>query len=144
VLVKSNPLIVVYWSLPDYGNKPANDAPPFHLSGTADCRSAYASSFLDWTVTNPAATVFALLRPTPKMTAAFGATATIRYSNIRNEPWTRHFKNVTIDNRASRPGFTGPAIDDAKVTVDSTVTFDRIYSTPLPDATPTERNKLAG
>ncbi len=142
VLVKHNPQIIVSWSLPDYGSQPSNDAPPFHVSGTADCRSAYHGSFLDWTITDPSATVFALLKPTRKIIDAFGASAAIRYSTISKKPWTRRFENATVAARASRPGFTGPAVDDARVTVDSTVTFDRIYSTTLPDSTPGERNKL--
>jgi hypothetical protein len=142
VLVKSNPQIVVGWSLPDYGDRPTNVAPPFHVIGTADCRGDYRSSFLDWSITDPGATVFANLTPTRKMIDAFGAQATIRYSKIRKQPWTRHFKNVTVQDKASRPGFTGPSTDDAKVIVNSSVKFERIYNTTLPDATPAERNKL--
>ncbi|MGH2868937.1 MAG: hypothetical protein ACRDNK_15430 [Solirubrobacteraceae bacterium] len=133
LLVKSNPAISIGWTLPEPSRQPQ-----FHVT----CDNANPISPLPWTPSEPSGTVFTALPASPKMNNAFSGTTTIRYSNIRKKPWTRRFKNVTIAGQASRPGFTGPSTEVAKVTVDSTVTFERIFTTTLPDAKPVEGNKL--
>jgi hypothetical protein len=85
--------------------------------------------------------VYAQLPLTSAMRTAFSGAATIHYAAIRNRPWTRRF-NVTAQDRATRPGFKGPSVDSAKVVVNSTVQFERIYGDTLPKDPPRTQNKL--
>jgi hypothetical protein len=75
---------------------------------------------------NESPSVYTPLPATQLMNDAFGGETTINYAAFKHHPWTRDFHNVTVENHASRPGFQAPSIEDAKVVVDSTVTFDRI------------------
>lgn len=111
--VSKNPAISVGWDIPDYGSKPTNDAPPLMVTGTAnpDCASESAGSFLVWTYSQPEDTVLTRLTPTKAMADAFDGAENIHYDDL---PWTRPFKDITIDGTGSRPGFTGPATEQAQ------------------------------
>jgi hypothetical protein len=137
VTVRSNPRLGIGWTLPlpSYSGNP----PPFRASGTPD----RVGCSLFWTISEPAGTVYTSLPPTRRMARAFGGGTTIRYSKLENGPWSRSFKNVTIQGEASRPGFRGPSTESAKVVVNSKVTFERVYNTTLPGAEPVAGDKLA-
>ena len=140
--VSRNPAINLGWEIPDYGARPASDAPPFTVTGTGNptCATRFASSFLEWTPSDPAATVLAPLAPTPAMSEAFGGTETIHYRDL---PWKRDFKNVVIDGKGSRPGFTGPvATETAQVKVDASVEMMRVDPPPPPPPKPTKVDKI--
>ena len=139
VLAKQNPLLELGWMLPDHGTTPSRYLPRFHESGTADCTSG--SSWLAWSPSSGIGTVFAALPLTRAMRTAFSGGATIHYAAIRKRPWTRSFK-VTAQDRATRPGFTGPSVDSAKVVVNSRVQFERTSGDTLPKAPPRTQNKL--
>jgi hypothetical protein len=137
----SNPAISVGWEIPDYGSQRANDAPPFVLTGTAnpDCPSMFGNSFLRWTTSAPAAAVLTALPPTKEMNDAFSGVANIHYRSV---PFHRDFHDVTISGTGSRPGFAGPATEQAQVKVDSTVSF-LVVSKPSPRPKP-KLDKLIG
>jgi hypothetical protein len=138
VPVSRNPAISVGWDIPDYGSKPSNDAPPFTVTGTAnpDCPSEYAGSFLVWTDSEPGGTVLGILGRTAAMSEAFHGAQNIHYDDL---PWDRPFKNVTINGTGSRPGFTGPATEQAQVKVNSIVGMERV---DVPKPEPHSRGKL--
>jgi hypothetical protein len=144
VLAKQNPLLELGWMLPDYGSNLSRYRPPFHVSGTADCRF-HTSTFLSYTPSQGDGTVFA--HPTGSASAerafsdAFSGTASIRYAAIAHHPWTRHF-DATLQDTATSPG-QGPAVDSAKVVVKSIVKFERVVPTTLPDSPPPKRDKIA-
>jgi hypothetical protein len=141
VPVSENPAISVGWDIPDYGSQRTNDAPPFAVTGAANppCASEYANSFLLWTDSQPSATVLAPLRPTKEMSQAFHGAQNIHYDDL---PWDRSFKNLTIDGTGSRPGFTGPATEQAQVKVDSIVGIERV-DIPKPERShPGKVNKI--
>jgi hypothetical protein len=139
VPVSQNPQISVGWAIPDYGTRRANDAPPFTVSGTPDCAGKFGSSFLVWTDSEPGGTVFSTLAPTKAMSEAFGGAQNIRYDDL---PWDRKFENVTIDGTGSRPGFTGPATEQAQVKVDAIVGIERV-DIPKPERSrPGKVNKI--
>ncbi len=137
----SNPAIGVAWEIPDYGSRRANGAPPFTLTGTAnpDCPSMFAFSFLKWTDSQPGGTVLTALPPTKEMREAFSGTANVHYDDL---PFHRDFRNVTISGTGSRPGFAGPATEQAQVKVDSSVSF-LVVSKPSPRPKP-KLDKLIG
>jgi hypothetical protein len=137
----SNPVISVGWEIPDYGSQRANGAPPFRLTGTADpdCPSVFGNSFLRWTDTEPAAAVITALPSTKEMSEAFGSAANVHYRDL---PFHRRFRDVTINGTGSRPGFTGPATEQAQVKVDSSVSF-LVVSKPGPRPKP-KLDKLIG
>jgi hypothetical protein len=137
--VSQNPAISVSWDIPDYGARRTNDAPPFTVTGTPDCAVKFASSFLLWTDSAPAAAVLAPLPPTKAMSEAFHGTQNIHYDDLT---WRRPFKNLTIDGTGSRPGFTGPATEQAQVRVDSVVAMHRV-DVPSPEPyVPDKANKV--
>jgi hypothetical protein len=143
VLAKQNPLLEVGWMLPDYGSNLSRYRPPFHVSGTADCRF-HTSTFLSYTPSQGDATVFAY--PTGSASAerafsdAFSGTATIHYAAIASHPWTRSF-NTTLQDTATSPG--GGPVETAKVVIKSLVKFERVAPTTLQQSPPPKRDKIA-
>jgi hypothetical protein len=132
VPVSRNPDISVGWEIPDYGGGPqVKDAPKFTVAGTLGngqpCATVYSSRWLAYTDSGGAATVFAQIPLTQKARDAFGSATNIKYDQIRGgRVWRRQFKNIDLKDVATRPGFQGPAIDTAELTMDSEVTFRRI------------------
>jgi hypothetical protein len=139
VPVSRNPDISVGWEIPDYGGGPqANDAPKFTLSGTLGngqpCDSVYSSHWLSYTDSEGGATVFAQIPLTQKARDAFGTAANIKYDEIRGgRVWRRQFKNIDLKGVASSPGFTGPATENAELTMDTEVTFRRVDGKTSPN-----------
>lgn len=78
------------------------------ITGDPGCQLDF-SSFLAWTPSNPGGTAYPPLPSTQLMNDAFSGETTINYATFKHHPWKRDFRNVTIENRASRPGFQAPS-----------------------------------
>jgi hypothetical protein len=132
VPVSQNPSISVGWEIPDYGGGPqANDAPKFTVAGTLGngqpCATVFSSRWLVYSDSGGAGTVFAQIPLTQKARDAFGSATNIKYDQIRGgRVWRRQFKNIDLKDAATRPGFQGPATDNAELMMDTEVTFRRV------------------
>lgn len=131
--VRQDPAINVGWTLPNYGSRPTNDAPPFTVTGTSDC-DVFHSDFLIWTPSHPAGGLVGLARltPTQRINDAFGDGTTIHYSDLRDGPWERNLKTGEADGKGTRPQFDGQSTEEAQVKVGGTVKFWRILN-PKPE-----------